>query len=130
MDTKTVWNSLGPLVTPPAHCSSEVSGGAITYTGILKVRDTKFEANQAVKEGFAVMSLGVLEEGAFSNVYFANNVPHCPAGQYGYDQAVDNSVRHGCLRRAQGTLTNTVIRRLLLFRGRGTCGLQRRSMFG
>lgn len=72
--------------------SSEVSGGAVTYTGILKILDTTFEANQADKEGFAIMSLGVLEDGSLSRVIFDSNVPNCPAGQYGYEEAVENSV--------------------------------------
>lgn len=65
----------------------------MTYIGTLKIRDTTFEANQADKEGFAIMSLGVLEDGSLTRVIFDSNVPHCPAGQYGYEEAVENSVR-------------------------------------
>ena len=66
----------------------------MSYTGVLKVRDTTFEANQAAKEGFAIMSLGVLEDDSMSNVVFDRNVPHCPASQYGFEEAVENSVRN------------------------------------
>lgn len=39
------------------------------------------------------MSVGVLEEDAFSNVSFVGNVLQCPASQYGYEEHIGNSVR-------------------------------------
>lgn len=67
------------------------------YTGLLEVEDTIFVANEAVTEGLAIMSLGVLEDKSISNVSFAGNVPHCPASQYGYEEDIGNSVRHARL---------------------------------
>lgn len=63
------------------------------YTETLNAVDTSFVENEAVKEGLAVMSVGVLEDNAFSNVSFAGNIPHCPASQYGYEQQLGKSVR-------------------------------------
>lgn len=72
---------------------AEVSGGAVYYTGRIQVQDTLFEANEAVREGFAIISLGVIEPGDFSNTAFVGNVPHCPAGQYGFEEELGKSVR-------------------------------------
>lgn len=59
-----------------------VSGGAIFHTGFLRVADTIFVKNQAIIEGPAVMSPGVVQ--LLSNVDFVQNTYHCRAGEYGY----------------------------------------------
>lgn len=75
---------------------AEVSGGAVYYTGRILVQDTLFVANEAVREGFAIISLGVIEQGDFFNASFVGNVPHCPAGQYGFEEQLGKSVRTAC----------------------------------
>lgn len=63
------------------------------YTGNLEVEDTLFVRNEAVTEGLAILSLGGISNGAFTNVSLIENVFHCPASQYGYEEPIENPVR-------------------------------------
>ena len=50
----------------------------------MSMANSTFVSNKAGKDGLAIMSIGRL--GEVTNVSFANNIVHCPIGQYGLDE--------------------------------------------
>lgn len=59
----------------------------MVHTGSMKITSTTFEANNAGKEGMAILSVGVLQEAI--NVTFIENTLHCPINQYGFDKDIN-----------------------------------------
>lgn len=69
---------------PTKRRLTEASGGALTHSSVLvMLTRSMFISNKAGEEGYAIMSLGPLQE--MVDIAFADNVPFCEFGMYRYN---------------------------------------------